>query len=97
MTYGTTVVLPQPFDEAVAAVRVALADQGFGVLTEIDMQATMRAKLDKDLPPYVISGPATRLSPTGPCWPSPPSACSCPAMSLSVRLTTAPSWKPSTR
>ena len=56
MTYGTTVVLPQPFDEAVAAVRVALADQGFGVLTEIDMQATMRAKLDKDLPPYVILG-----------------------------------------
>ena len=56
MTYGTTVVLHQPFDDAVAAVRVALSDQGFGVLTEIDMQATMKAKLDADLEPYLILG-----------------------------------------
>lgn len=56
MTYGTTVVLAQSFDDAVAAVRVALSDQGFGVLTEIDVQATMKAKLDVDLPPYLILG-----------------------------------------
>jgi uncharacterized protein (DUF302 family) len=56
VTYGTTVVLAQPFDDAVAAVRVALSDQGFGVLTEIDVQATMKAKLDADLPPYLILG-----------------------------------------
>jgi len=56
VTYGTTVVLAQSFDDAVAAVRVALSDQGFGVLTEIDVQATMKAKLDVDLPPYLILG-----------------------------------------
>ena len=56
MTYGTTVVLDRPFDDVVAAVRVALSDQGFGVLTEIDVQATMKSKLDKDLPPYLILG-----------------------------------------
>ena len=56
MTYGTTVVLDLPFADAVAAVRVALSDQGFGVLTEIDVQATMKAKLDADLPPYLILG-----------------------------------------
>ena len=56
MTYGTAVVLSQPFEDAVAAVRVALSDQGFGVLTEIDVQATMKAKLNADLPPYLILG-----------------------------------------
>jgi uncharacterized protein (DUF302 family) len=56
VTYGTRVVLAQPFDDAVAAVRVALSDQGFGVLTEIDVQATMKARLDADLPPYMILG-----------------------------------------
>jgi len=56
VTYGTAVVLSQPFEDAVAAVRVALSDQGFGVLTEIDVQATMKAKLNADLPPYLILG-----------------------------------------
>jgi len=56
VTYGTTVVLHRPFDDAVAAVRVALSDQGFGVLTETDMQATMKAKVGADLAPYLILG-----------------------------------------
>ena len=56
MTYGTTVVVDRPFNDVVAAVRVALSDQGFGVLTEIDVQATMKAKLDADLSPYLILG-----------------------------------------
>lgn len=48
--------LDMPFADAVAATRGALAEQGFGVLTEIDMQATMRAKLDEDYPPTLILG-----------------------------------------
>lgn len=54
--YGTTTVLDQPFDEALAATRAALADQGFGILTEIDMSATLKAKLDADIPRQVILG-----------------------------------------
>ncbi|HEB73073.1 MAG TPA: DUF302 domain-containing protein [Nitrospirae bacterium] len=44
------------FDEAVAKMREALKPQGFGILTEIDVAATLKKKLDKDMPPYMILG-----------------------------------------
>jgi len=53
-TLGTT--LDRPFEETVRAVRGALETQGFGVLTEIDLRATLKKKLDVDVPPQVILG-----------------------------------------
>ena len=56
MTYAITTTVEQPYDTVVSKVRAALAEQGFGVLTEIDVQATMKAKLDADIAPQVILG-----------------------------------------
>ena len=56
MDYGTTITTQLSFDEAVQRTRNALADQGFGVLTEIDVQSTLKKKLDQDIQPYLILG-----------------------------------------
>ena len=56
MAYGIRTTLDQPFDAAVVAVRAALGDQGFGILTEIDLAATLKKKLDVDVAPQVILG-----------------------------------------
>lgn len=56
MGYGITTTLDRPFGEAVSAVRDALAGQGFGIVSEIDMAATLKAKLDVDIPPQIILG-----------------------------------------
>jgi uncharacterized protein (DUF302 family) len=56
MTYALHTSIHQPYAAVVDRVRAALAEQGFGVLTDIDLQATMKAKLDADIPPQVILG-----------------------------------------
>lgn len=53
-TFGTTLRLP--LNEARPLVEAALRTEGFGVLTEIDVAATMRAKLGIEWPPYLILG-----------------------------------------
>jgi len=52
MEYGMTLRTAAPFAETVARVREALKEQGFGVLTEIDVRATMRDKLGEDMEHY---------------------------------------------
>lgn len=54
--YTIRVTTHRPYAEAVAAVREQLAEVGFGVLTEIDLAATLKAKLDVDVAPQVILG-----------------------------------------
>lgn len=55
--YGHTVHLPGvPFDTARQRITDALKQEGFGVLTEIDVKATMKSKLDVDFRRYVILG-----------------------------------------
>lgn len=56
MPYDRTVRLEGRFDETVTAVREALAAQGFGVLTEIDVRATLKAKIDHEMEDYLILG-----------------------------------------
>lgn len=56
MTYGTSVTVDAPFSETVERVRSELKTEGFGVLTEIDMTSTMRAKLGEEIEDYVILG-----------------------------------------
>jgi uncharacterized protein (DUF302 family) len=56
MRYDRTVYLDSDFATAVSRVREALAEQGFGILTEIDVTATLKAKLDHDMEDYVILG-----------------------------------------
>ena len=53
-TLGAT--LDRPYEDTVRAVRRALDDQGFGVLTEIDLRATLKEKLDVDVAPQIILG-----------------------------------------
>ena len=56
MNYGKSVKLTLDFSEAVPKVKEAFAAQGFGTLTEIDVQATLQAKIDAHIEPYVILG-----------------------------------------
>ena len=55
-TYADCRALDMSFDDALARARTALADEGFGVVSEIDIQATLNAKLGVDREPYTILG-----------------------------------------
>ena len=56
MGYALRTEVDQPFADTLDATRAALGEQGFGVLTEIDLQATLKAKLDADIASQVILG-----------------------------------------
>ena len=54
--YGLKVDLPIPYEAALERVTAALQEQGFGILTSIDVQQTLKKKLDRDFRRYVILG-----------------------------------------
>jgi len=55
-TYTLSATIARPYEEVLEATRDALSAEGFGILTEIDLAGTMKAKLDVDLAPQVILG-----------------------------------------
>jgi uncharacterized protein (DUF302 family) len=55
-SYTLASTVQRNFADTVDLVRAALAEEGFGIITEIDMSATLKAKLDVDLPPQLILG-----------------------------------------
>ena len=56
MSYALSTTVDKPFAVTLEATRSALGEQGFGILTEIDLAATLKAKLDVDIPAQVILG-----------------------------------------
>lgn len=56
MTYYMAATLQMPFDEAIERTEAALKAEGFGVLTRVDIQETLKSKIDVDFRPYTILG-----------------------------------------
>ena len=54
--YGIGTTIPLAYEAAVTRTKEALAAEGFGILAEIDIAATLKKKLGVDFPPYVILG-----------------------------------------
>ena len=79
--HGSTMTLEGiSFDEALQRTTAALKAEGFGVLSDIEVQRAMQEKLAAGMPPYRIPGACTRRWRTRRCRPSPTSACCCRAM-----------------
>lgn len=55
-TYGLSVTVELPYTDAIEQTKQALAREGFGVLTEIDVRATLKSKIGVDFEPYIILG-----------------------------------------
>ena len=55
-SYAIEITTQRPFEDAIARVTATLAEQGFGVLTEIDVAATLQKKLGETMEPYLILG-----------------------------------------
>jgi len=56
MGYALTTIVDKSFQDTLQATRAALSEQGFGILTEIDLKATLKSKIDADIAPQVILG-----------------------------------------
>ncbi len=56
MSYYIATTLRAPFDRAIELTEAALKDQGFGIITRIDMDKTLKAKIGVDFRPYTILG-----------------------------------------
>lgn len=56
MSYYISTFIDAPFDKAITRTEEALSDQGFGVITRIDMRETLKKKIDADFRPYTILG-----------------------------------------
>jgi len=56
MSYYISKTVNQPFDAVIADITARLKEQGFGLLTDIDVQATLKSKIGADMPKYRILG-----------------------------------------
>ena len=54
--YEFNITLDKPFTESVETVKAALMDEKLGIVSEVDVQAVFKNKMDKDIPPYLILG-----------------------------------------
>ena len=67
--YAFITVLDTSYEDAIVRVKNALKDEGFGVLTEIDVKEILKKKLDKEFRNYVILGACNPHLPTDPSMP----------------------------
>lgn len=85
MNLGLSTTLHTSFGDAVDRTRAALSEQGFGVLTEIDVRATLKAKLDENMEDYLILGACNPPWPTKRSRSTGRSDSCCPATSSCAR------------